>query len=73
MTCEDAWKRFRELGVECAKMHRDFAELVESPQLMKTSGLTPEEGSAIDDAVERCQQCDEKFQAARLTAIAEQH
>ena len=73
MTCEDAWKRFRELGVECAKVHQDYAALVGSPQMMKTLSLTPEEGRAIDDAVERCQQCDEKFQAARLTAIAEQH
>ncbi len=73
MTCEEAWKRFRELGVECARVHQAYAALVGSPELMEALTLTPEESRAIEEAVDRCNQVDEAFQAARLTAIAEQH
>ncbi len=73
MTCEEAWKRFRELGVECAEAHQAYAALVGSPELMKALTLTPEESRAIEKAVERCNQVDEAFHTARLAAIAEQH
>ncbi len=73
MTCEEAWKRFRELGVECAKVHQAYAALVGSPEFMEVLTLTPEKNRAIEEAVERCTQVDEAFHAARLTAIAEQH
>ncbi len=73
MACEEAWKRFRELGAKCATVHESYAALVGSPAFVNALALTPEEITAIDEAVERCNQCDEEFQAARLAAIAEQH
>ena len=73
MACEEAWKRFRELGVECARAHEAYAALVGSPEFMKVLTLSPEESRAIEEAAERCKQVDEAFHAARLAAIAEQH
>lgn len=73
MACEEAWKRFRELGVECAKAHEAYAALVGSPELIKVLTFTPEESRAIDEAQERLNQVDEAYHAARLAAIAEQH
>ncbi len=73
MTCEEAWKRFRKLGIECAKAHQAYAALVGSPELMEVLTLTPEQNRAIEEAVVRCTQVDEAFHAARLAAIAEQH
>ncbi len=73
MTCEEAWKRFRELGAECAKVHQSSAALVGSPEFMEVLALTPEQNRAIEEAVVRCNQVDESFHAARLAAIAEQH
>ena len=73
MACDEAWKRFRELGVECARVHQAYAALVGSPEFTSGLALTPEESRAIDEAAQRCTQCDTSFQAARLTAIAEQH
>ena len=73
MACEEAWKRFRELGVESAKVHEAYAALVGSPEFMRALTLTPEESRAIEEAVQRCNQVDEAFHAARLAAMAEQH
>ena len=73
MTCEEAWKRFRELGAECAKVHQAYAAIVGSPEFMEVLSLTPEQNRAIEEAVVRYNQVDEAFHAARLAAIAEQH
>ena len=73
MSCEEAYKRVRELGGESARAHQAYSALVGPPNFMKVLPMTPEEIQAIKEAVERCNQVDEALSAAMKAAYKAQH
>ena len=73
MSCEEAYKRVRELGGESAKAHQAYSALVGPPNFMKVLPMTPEEIQAIKEAVERCNEVDEALSAAMKAAYKAQH
>ncbi len=72
MSCEEAWKRVRELAGRAANADQAYAALVKSPELMKTLSVTPEMSRVIGEARKRCNQADQVLGSAMQAAIRAQ-
>lgn len=73
MSCEELWKRVRELGGESAKAHQAYLALVGPPQFMKVLSVTLDESQAIEEARQKCNRADEALSRAIKAAIRAQH
>jgi hypothetical protein len=65
MSCEDEWKRVRELAGRAANAHQAYA-------LVKALSLTPETSLVIAEARERSNRADQALGGAMQAAIRAQ-